>query len=342
MPRSMIDVGGSRPLLDLVSFGRKGPGRRDRLTSGDVAHVRRTVDRTPEVMVKVLSKGGQDAKAVRRHLDYLSRRGDLELETDDGERIAGKDAQKSLLEDWGLDIDEGRRRSGLTPREDRRPPKLVHKLMFSMPAGTPADKVLQAVRNFAFEHFALQHRYAMVLHTDEPHPHVHMVVKAVSEQGNRLNIRKDTLRRWRAEFARHLRALGVPANATERAVRGENRTPKLDGIYRAMRRGESSHMTSRAVEVADALVQGGMMREAGKAKLTETRSEVMRGWARVGELLNEQGESELSDQVRGFVSRFPPLRTERELIAAQLSRELTEQRMRSISARTHASGTNSR
>ena len=29
----------------------------------------------------------------------------------------------------------------------------------------------------------------MVLHTDEPHPHVHMVVKAVSEQGVRMNIR---------------------------------------------------------------------------------------------------------------------------------------------------------
>jgi hypothetical protein len=31
-----------------------------------------------------------------------------------------------------------------------------------------------------------------VLHTDEPHPHVHMVVKAVSEHGVRLNIRRAT------------------------------------------------------------------------------------------------------------------------------------------------------
>ena len=69
--------------------------------------------------------------------------------------------------------------------------------MFSMPAGTPPDKVLAAVKNFAREEFGLKHRYAMVLHTDEPHPHVHMVVKAVSEQGVRLNIRKATLREWR-------------------------------------------------------------------------------------------------------------------------------------------------
>jgi hypothetical protein len=45
-----------------------------------------------------------------------------------------------------------------------------------MPAGTPPDKVLAAVKNFAREEFALKHRYTMVLHTDVPHPHAHVVV----------------------------------------------------------------------------------------------------------------------------------------------------------------------
>lgn len=331
MPRSTIDVGGSRPLLDLVSLGRKGPGRRDRLSTVDIEHVRRTIDRTPEVMVKVLSKGGQDAKAVRRHLDYLSRRGDLELETDDGERIAGKVAQKALLEGWGLDMYEDRRRSGLLPREERRPPKLAHKLMFSMPAGTPPDKVLQAVRNFASEEFALQHRYAMVLHTDEPHPHVHMVVKAVSEQGERLNIRKQTLRRWRTEFARHLRMLGVPANATERAVRGETRAPKLDGIYRAMRRGVSSHMRDRVDGIADVLAHGRLRLEAGNDRLVETRAEVVRSWSGIAHSLEQSGEAALASRVRAFVGAFAPPQTEREIIAEQLSRQFASRRTRPIS-----------
>lgn len=330
MPRRVIDVTSSRPLLDLVSLARKGPGRRDRLSSLDIEHVRRTVERTPEVMVKVLSKGGQDAKAVGRHLDYLSRRGELELETDDGERLGGKGAQKTLLEDWGLDLYEDRRRSGLLPRPDRRPPKLVHKLLFSMPAGTPADKVLRAVRNFAIEEFALQHRYAMVLHTDEPHPHVHMVVKAVSEQGERLNIRKDTLRRWRSEFARHLRALGVPANATERAARGANRASKLDGIYRAIRRGESSHMAHRVREVADALARGTTIWESGKARLLETRSDVVRGWSRIYGMLNDQDESALAGRVQRFARGFPSPHTDRELIAEQLKRQAAAQQTRSI------------
>ena len=61
--------------------------------------------------------------------------------------------------------------------------ELVHKILFSMPAGTPPKKVLEAVKDFAREEFALKHRYAMVLHTDEPHPHVHMVVKGCERAG---------------------------------------------------------------------------------------------------------------------------------------------------------------
>ena len=188
---------------------------------GQIAQVERTVRRTPEVMVKVLSRGGQDLKAVGRHFDYLRLRDDeeLEIETDDGQRLAGNAVAKELLEDWDLDLEEQRRRSELEARGGGAT-KLVHKLMFSMPAGTPPVKVLDAVKNFAREEFGLKHRYATVLHTDEPHPHVHMVLKAVSENGERLHIRKATLLEWRHEFARHLRELGVSANATERAVRG--------------------------------------------------------------------------------------------------------------------------
>jgi type IV secretory pathway VirD2 relaxase len=150
-------------------------------------------------MVKVLSRGGQDLGAVGRHLDYLRLRddGELELETDDGRQLSGQGISKELLEDWDLDLEEHRRQSDLDARRTRSP-KLVHKLMFSMRAGTPPEKVLTAVKNFAREEFWGQHRYAFVLHTDEAHPHVHLVLKAVSEQGVRLNIKKATLRRWRS------------------------------------------------------------------------------------------------------------------------------------------------
>lgn len=119
-------------------------------------------------------------------LAYLNREGEVEIETDDGQHLSGKGVEKELLEDWDLDLEQHRRKADLESRPSRPPPKLLHKLMFSMPPGTPPDKVLAAVKNFAREEFGLKHRYAMVLHTDEPHPHVHMVVKAMSERGVRL------------------------------------------------------------------------------------------------------------------------------------------------------------
>lgn len=186
-------------------------------------------------MIKVTGGGGAGSAAVKRHLSYINRKGELEVETDDGERLRGAGSDLRLLKDWDLDLEQHRKRSDLFAVDGRKAPKLVHKLIFSMPAGTPPDKVLSAVRVFARGEFGLKHRYAMVLHTDEPRPHVHVVVKAVSEDGLRLNIRKATLRGWRQEFARHLREQGIAANATERWVRGETNTRKTDGSYRAAR-----------------------------------------------------------------------------------------------------------
>jgi hypothetical protein len=317
MPRRLIEFEG-RPLLDIRSLARRGPGRRDHLSLAEIELISLTAHRTPEVMVKVLTRGGQDLGAVRRHLEYLDRKGELDIETDDGQKLAGKGVERDLLEDWDLDIEEDRRRTTLDPRPDRRPPKLVHKVLFSMPPGTPPKKVLEAVKNFAREEFGLKHRYAMVLHTDEPHPHVHMLIKAVSEEGTRLNIRKATLRAWRGEFARHLRALGVPANATERAVRGENRSPKLDGIYRAERRGQCWRVQARKEEVDRDLLRERIRAEPGKENLIETRKEVEQGWWKVSEILAAQGQRKLAAEARRFVGQMPPPKSDREMIADEL------------------------
>ena len=327
MPRRLINFG-AKPLLDIASYARRGPGRRDHISQDEIELISRTVSRTPEVMVKVLSRGGKDLKAVGRHLAYLNRDGEVEIETDDGQQLSGKGVERQLLEDWDLDLEEYRRAAELESRASRRSPKLVHKLMFSMPAGTPPDKVLAAVKNFAREDFGLKHRYAMVLHTDEPHPHVHVVVKAMSEQGVRLHVRKATLREWRKEFARHLRALGIAANATDRGVRGESRSPKRDGIYRAEHRGESRHTSTRAEAVAAELLNGKLRVEAGKAKLLETRREVERGWWAVSDILVGEGRPELATQVRGFSAQMPAPRTDRESIADALQRHTRQAQTR--------------
>ncbi len=170
-------------LLDIVSHGHGGPGAAGRrLTPAQIEHIHLTVNCAPEVMVKVLSSGSSDSMAVGRHFDYIGRKGDLALEGDDGQPLPGR-VGKALVEDWGLEIDEEMRQTNLTSLRARKSPKLVHKLVFSMPSGTPPEKVKAAVRNLAREEFYGKHRYVMVLHTDEPHPHVHLVLKAISEDG---------------------------------------------------------------------------------------------------------------------------------------------------------------
>jgi hypothetical protein len=312
MAKPGIDLGMARPLLDLTSYARRGPAERVQLGLEEIQLLWRTVRRTPEVMVKVLTKGGQDLKAVGRHLTYLSRDGDVEIETDDGQNLSGQGVEQELLQGWDLDLEEARRTRELRSRPGIVRPKLVHKVVLSMPAGTPADGLLRAARTFSRETFGAKHRYAMVLHTDEPHPHVHMVVKAVSEEGVRLNIRKATLREWRREFARHLRAEGISANATDRAVRG-NTLPKLsDGVYRALQRDASRRIWEHSS--APAMERSSASEASGRGSLLHTRAEVERGWRAVAEILGRQGQQDLAWYVRRFTEALPRIRTDRELL----------------------------
>lgn len=326
MPNLRIGTLEGRPLLDVASYGRRGPGHGDRFSPEELALIGRTVRRTPEVMVKVLPRDGNNLRSVVRHLNYIGRGGELELEAENGDRVQGSDAGERLVEDWDLDLDQDRRDAPLTAGAQRAP-KLVHKIVLSMPPGTPASGVLQASRNFAREEFGLKHRYVLVLHSDEPHPHVHLVVKAVSEEGERLNIRKATLREWRREFAKHLREQGIDANATERAVRGEARTHKSDGIYRASLRGESTHMRARADAVSCELLNSQFGTERGKSKLVETRRAVEHGWGAATAILVAQGHRELAARVHRFLSEMPDVRTEREQMAEQLCKRFRNREM---------------
>jgi hypothetical protein len=106
--------------------------------------------------------------------------------------------------------------------------------------------------------------------------------------------------------------------ATQRAVRGENKTHKRDEIYRAMLRGESTHMRNRAQEVAKELLTGDWRIDPGKATPLKTRKEIDRGWRAVSEILHRQGHPELADCVRRLSSSMGPPLTDREQMAAEV------------------------
>ncbi|MEX0733359.1 MAG: hypothetical protein WD051_01870 [Steroidobacteraceae bacterium] len=325
MPHRSSRGHSDRPFLDIVSYGRRAPAERElRLLPAQIEQITRTVRHAPEAMVKI-SGGGQSAKAVAAHFKYIGRQ-EFEIETDHGEHIKGQEAEKVLIADWELELDGAESRSAYRGASGRKPGKLVHNIVLSMPKGAPAAGVLQASRVFAREQFALKHRYALVLHTDQLHPHVHLVVKAMSEQGRRINIRKETLREWRRQFARQLRAQGIAANATERAVRGVTKPQKSDGIYRAMRAGRSTHMRARAESVAAALRAGNIPVEPGKRRLLDTRRDVIRHWFGIQEALRAEGREGLANEVERFVAGMPPSRTEREWIALALTERMPDLR----------------
>jgi hypothetical protein len=193
--------------------------------------------RAPEVIVKVISPGSNSLRAVRQHFIDLQNRHGRSLEMDFfNNPVVGRKGVAELIDDWDLDLEELLCRVTPLWMLRKTPKKLVHKIIFSMPAGTPADRLLFAVRDFAEGVFGPpRHRYALAIHTDEPHPHVHIVLKAISEEGERLHIRKATLRAWRQAFARHLRQHGVAAKATPWSSRNKAVTIRLNGIYRPAR-----------------------------------------------------------------------------------------------------------
>jgi hypothetical protein len=187
--------------------------------------VRALVRRAPQVMVKVTG-GGRGMGAIRAHMAYISKRGRLEAEDQEGERHKGREAIGALAWEW--------RYAGTRIPEVSRRREAVN-LVLSMPRGTEGAVVRAAAREFLREEFR-GHRYAMVLHEHQENPHVHVVVRSERDDGRRLNPRKADLHRWRERFAAALRGYGIEAAATRQAVRGVMRRP--DRLWEVVARNE--------------------------------------------------------------------------------------------------------
>ena len=95
MPNRIPEGGRFNPL----SFGRRGPDQRDRLSPAQIRQIARAVARTPEVMVKVLPSGATSVAAVHRHLGYVGRNREVELQTDDGQPLQDREAASDLIHD---------------------------------------------------------------------------------------------------------------------------------------------------------------------------------------------------------------------------------------------------
>lgn len=192
---------------------------------GDQEQLQRTLRRAPEVVIIVSGsrRGGEGdhsaIKGVLRYMLYISRNGCLLTVDEQGAPIGGRREIHETHMRWDLDMQRLR-----SVRHEPLHPSF--NIIFSMPAKTEPDKLFDAVQAFAREQFQ-RHQYVMALHTPETdpgkkvpkHPHVHVIVWAEAEDGQRLYIRKGTLRGWRERFAAELRVREIDANATPRAER---------------------------------------------------------------------------------------------------------------------------
>jgi len=236
------------------------------------------VRRAPQVMVKVTG-GGRGMGAIAAHLRYISKSGRLPIEDDRGQEREGKEALLDLVGQWRLGG------SRIPEKSERRE---AFNIMLSMPAGTKVEFLQRAAREFAKTELA-NHRYVMVLHTHQANPHVHLSVRAEGRDGQRLNPRKEDLRRWRETFAERLRGWGIEAEATSQVTRGTRH--RNERVW--------ERKTSRPRE---------KRRERPEALPSGMRKQALQGWAEIMSALKaspEEADRQLAESIGRYLGRLP-------------------------------------
>lgn len=290
-------------LFDDLFFAPKrtaGNGRKLRARASKVARG------VPEVMVKITGFG-KGAKHVQSHLEYITRKGDVELENERGEVFSGKDEVRELFAQWAEEFADGKQ------YKNRR--DTMH-MVLSMPPGTDPEAVRNAVREYAKSTFGQNHEYAFVLHTDEAHPHCHLAVKCRGFDGTQLNPKKAQLQSWRESFALEMEAEGVPAEATARRSRGVTRKPTRQSLIHLEKRQLSRVQASRqlrAIEDVKRAAKGLPPKpDQWLAKVKASQSAVKASWHAAADILTRSATSKdkaLAERIRRFVEDMPQATT---------------------------------
>ncbi len=187
--------------------------------------------------------------------------------------------------------------------------------VLSMPEGTDREKFVAGARLFVERTFGQNHDYLMAEHRDTGHPHVHVAVRSLGNDGKRLRHEKEDLREFREALAFHLRAQGLEAEASPRRTRGVVQKSKSQAIYQLDRRGASSVQLAKVEAAVREIAKGA---EEGKYpwenESLQRQRQVRSSWARLAEQLHEEGGRErgIAVAIRSFLADMPPVETERQ------------------------------
>ena len=121
------------------------------------------------------------------------------------------------------------RSTGMHDKHETGSRREAFHFVFSMPNGTNPEAMKQAVVNLVNEEFD-GHQYFLAQHLDTDSPHVHVLVNASNDKGERLNPRKQDLHNYRVNFVRKLAEQGIQATATRRIHQFKYQDNKKQGV----------------------------------------------------------------------------------------------------------------
>ena len=266
----------------------------------------RVVRKSPEVVVKVTGRK-KGASHVAAHLDYIGRKGEIVIETRDGEEITNKADIARIAEEWG---DSASWRKGTSVS--------AVSMVFSMTKGTDPEAVKQAVREAADRMVGDNHDYLMALHTDTDRPHVHLTVQAEGLDRKRFDPRREDLFKFREAFAEALRSRGVEAEATPRYTRGQGKA----GVSMALTQMRAKILSGASRQPTDAdmkQAREAMMIALGKgeqpafvSKAKERWEDTRQRYEAAAEWLDRsdnRADHALAGDVRAFLKERPTIET---------------------------------
>ena len=249
----------------------------------------------PQAVVKVISYG-HGSKGVGRTIDYISRKGELPLETETGDVIQSRSEQKELVRTWSRDFDQRK-----TSRDG------VH-IAFSMPKGSNPEALRRAVRAVLRKSFS-GHESVFAIHQDKPHPHAHVVVKMRGrESGKKLRLNKPELFKLREAFAEAAREQGIQLAVSPRSARGVGRKSIRQALYHLRKRGITPNVYKRdADEIIGSASHGDWQEKPWERAMRERNEHERRTYF-------EEAQSVRTEAIR--LKSTPDQRTEQAMLKA--------------------------
>ena len=190
---------------------------------GNLSQRARVARRLPQAVFKI-SSYSKGSGALWDRATYISREGERDVETADGDQVQNLAGLEDMVGRW----------ADATP--GRKAGRLAMNAVVSFPAGTDQDKATEAARQFFRDAFGENHEYFFAAHEDTDKFHIHIAVKCHGRDGQQLRLGPPELGELRALLAEKAREQSIALDASPRWARGLERGERqpfaVEGIQR--------------------------------------------------------------------------------------------------------------